>query len=183
MKTKKTFIVLGCPRSGTSMIAGLLRILGIDMGDKIKPDKHEDLDILWKDIEEVRERIRDYNSRKEVWGFKDPNFADKIFHLRDEFINPQYLVIFRDAAKAIESDIRRNPNMRRATAEKRNNRHIFKINTLIDELEDNYVIFNYEDFIKNPIDNIKRLMKFIGTNEKELKTCETFIKHRDYTAI
>ena len=45
---KKTFIVLGCPRSGTSMMAGLLRIIGIDMGDNIKEDKHEDKDILWK---------------------------------------------------------------------------------------------------------------------------------------
>ena len=34
----RTFIVLGCPRSGTSLVAGVLHHSGIDMGDRLAPE-------------------------------------------------------------------------------------------------------------------------------------------------
>ena len=49
----KTFIVIGCPRSGTSLLAGLLYHLGVNMGDNLREADRfnprgyfEDLEIL-----------------------------------------------------------------------------------------------------------------------------------------
>ena len=41
-----TICVLGTPRSGTSMIAGLLRIMGVDMGNHVWSGNNEDLEFL-----------------------------------------------------------------------------------------------------------------------------------------
>jgi len=53
----KCVVVLGCHRSGTSMVAGMLHALGVNMGERFRePDQHnsggywEDLD--WRDLDQ-----------------------------------------------------------------------------------------------------------------------------------
>jgi len=43
---KRTFCVLGSPRGGTSMASGLLRMLGVSMGENLDPDNNEDQDFI-----------------------------------------------------------------------------------------------------------------------------------------
>lgn len=52
-KARKTVMVLGCPRSGTSLLSGLLSKLGVNMGNNLRrPDKYnpegyfEDIELL-----------------------------------------------------------------------------------------------------------------------------------------
>lgn len=73
---KKTVVVLGSPRSGTSMTAGILSLIGVDMGKVRKPDPQnprgyfEDLDFLslCKDIIKDADRESD--------GFHLPKLDD-----------------------------------------------------------------------------------------------------------
>ncbi len=120
MKCKKTIVVLGCPRSGTSMIAGMLRHLGIYMGERIKADKHEDIDILWQPVDKVIKVIHKRNKERTVWGWKDPNCAKYIDHVLPIIVNPQFIYIVRNEQDAIESELRRNRTTNRPGVKRRN---------------------------------------------------------------
>jgi hypothetical protein len=53
LEPEKTLVVLGSPRGGTSMLAGLLRELGVHMGDRIDRHNHEDQAFLSEDLEQL----------------------------------------------------------------------------------------------------------------------------------
>jgi hypothetical protein len=99
-KSPKTYVVLGCPGSGTSFLAKALHDQGVDMGTT-NMEFYENLDFVKLNQEimggvtgRIKEVINKY--KKQFWGFKDPQSAftiDKILpHLEDDV----YLVcIFR----------------------------------------------------------------------------------------
>lgn len=71
-----TFVVFGVPRSGTSVIAGVLHHLGVFMGDEAHPPVYEDQTIIaamqrgsWRRLEEI---IKGYDRDHAKWGFKRP---------------------------------------------------------------------------------------------------------------
>ncbi len=90
--------MLGVPRGGTSMIAGLLRLIGIPMGERIDVASNEDLDFPEARASgpALSELIRRRNEQFEVWGWKDPlsytYFEQVLTYLR----NPHIIAIFRD---------------------------------------------------------------------------------------
>lgn len=92
---QKTFIVLGVSRSGTSMVAGILREIGIFMGDVVA-NNHEDPLFLSDDVEQLKRLILDRNECHDIWGWKAPK---SIFHMNAllPFIrNPHFLILSRD---------------------------------------------------------------------------------------
>ncbi len=104
---RRTAVVLGLYRGGTSMVAGVLRSLGVFMGDRIDPrNNHEDLDFQGAGAEKIRECIAKRNIAHDVWGWKDPgslfSFADWRAHVR----NPYFLFVFRDGLAAAQTEIR-----------------------------------------------------------------------------
>lgn len=97
--TEKTFVVLGCSFSGTSMTAGLMRKMGIFMGERFNDSgNHEDLDFQLKGIQDVREAIQKRNKVHLVWGWKDPYTIDHIDAVIDLLVNPHFIIVFRDVA-------------------------------------------------------------------------------------
>lgn len=95
---QKTFVVLGAFRGGTSVVAGLLRIFGIFMGERIAPllGNNEDLDLQTNDIEKVKRIIRDRNEKYDVWGWKYPDSKEYIEKIIGEIRNPKLIIVFRD---------------------------------------------------------------------------------------
>lgn len=87
------------------MVAGLLRILGVNMGDNIDPTNHEDLDLQHRHPIHMRELIREKNERYDEWGWKDPLVVDHIEDLFDlcDIRYPVVFVVFRDIVATAES--------------------------------------------------------------------------------
>jgi len=85
----RTIIVLGVPRSGTSLIAGALYHLGVFMGDRCTPPVFEDLrlseSIANRHFSSINNTIQDYNNRFSVWGFKRATLLDDIARLKTDF--------------------------------------------------------------------------------------------------
>jgi hypothetical protein len=106
---QKTIVILGVERGGTSMVAGMIRALGVDLGERAGRN-HEDPKFLTDDQDKLSAQINDYNSRKSVWGFKVPkaslmlDFYDK--HLR----NPHYVLVFRNVEATVDSWCSRGTN-------------------------------------------------------------------------
>ncbi len=97
----KTVIVLGVPRGGTSMVAGVLTKLGVFMGtkDKLEPFyENTELGLCRKakDKTKTRKTIATYNDKYAIWGMKILPKSWFFWFSRDYFRHPVYVVVFRD---------------------------------------------------------------------------------------
>ena len=110
-RTKKTFVVLGCPRGGTSLIAGSLQRAGVYMGE-VKTSQYEDPEFKIKPkvkhqaLERLGPVIRRRNRTHAYWGWKVPNniyYIEKIRHL---LIRPVYIFVYRDPEAIARSSAR-----------------------------------------------------------------------------
>lgn len=99
----RTFIVTGTQRSGTSMIAAILRQLGVFMGARLNENVVEDEDIAEvlarEDLDGLRAIIRGRDETQGTWGFKlpmlDRDLGANAFAM---FRDPHVILIFRDPA-------------------------------------------------------------------------------------
>jgi len=180
--TEATYIVIGVPRSGTSMVAGILRILGIYMGENIKPGKHEDTDILWQQPPKIIKTIKHRNATQKVWGFKDPNCARYIGLIEPYLINPRYIYIKRSLPKTVESDLRRGQKSRRH-ATRRNTAYKSVYDTI--EQKRTCLSLEYDIVVACPTETVDLISQFCGntaTKEQRSRAVE-FIQPGDYRDI
>lgn len=120
-----TIVVLGAARGGTSMVAGLLRLLNLPMGAQVNSANNEDEAFLthggdaliFSDADRRAEReryargarqiIETRNSEHARWGWKDPMAIRYLSDLTKALRNPRLILISRDPSAVIgrrESD-------------------------------------------------------------------------------
>lgn len=129
---EKTVIVLGTFRGGTSMVAQLLRELGVFMGEEFAPPDHEydnvedwefqevlhREDLLIKEnittadfsayeIRALRELIAKRNSQHALWGWKYPGTVIWCLHasLAANLRNPHFMTVFRDPLAVFQHEV------------------------------------------------------------------------------
>jgi hypothetical protein len=97
---QKTIIVVGIPRSGTSMVASAMECLGVFMGQYIDKAVFEDIAIAHAlesgDVAKLQSLIENRNRSHNVWGFKRPaafNIMESFVHY---FRNPCFIITYRD---------------------------------------------------------------------------------------
>jgi len=112
-KEPKTVVVMGAARGGTSMVAGLVRMLGIPMGGRIDPPTNEDLDFIegkeplsavpnpkhpehTRVLERLLGLVNTRNQEYRDWGWKDPLAFVYVAPLLSQLRNPHFVVVFRD---------------------------------------------------------------------------------------
>ncbi|MEM1342980.1 MAG: hypothetical protein AAGI34_00205 [Pseudomonadota bacterium] len=96
MGQKKTFIVMGVSRGGTSLVAGCLSLMGVNIGDNVDEFSHEDRDFHGKSVEAIRGLIELKSTQRDVWGWKYPHTHDFYFKIADTIVNPHLIFVFRD---------------------------------------------------------------------------------------
>lgn len=132
-----TVVVCGTEFSGSSLVAGSLRILGIPMGYEFYPeDTHQDVNFAKVEFDRsLLTAISTRNSSHFVWGFKWLALAgwlDQVFHaLR----NPVFIYCHRDLSSSLT---RTNPKYSHAGVVEFAN-HIKEANYLADLLASSYV--------------------------------------------
>ena len=110
-RTRRTFVVLGCPRGGTSLLAGALSAAGVYMGH-YQTLQYEDpaFKIPPHQACEARERltrtILSRNLTRRYWGWKFPNAIYYIERVLPLLINPCFLFVYRDAHEIARSSAR-----------------------------------------------------------------------------
>lgn len=111
-QTRRTFVVLGCPRGGTSLVAGALHTAGVYMGNLGNYYQYEDRDfkIPPKQADQALETlapiIRRRNRKYPYWGWKLPNNIYYIEQVRHLLVEPCYLFIYRDPLRIAQSSAR-----------------------------------------------------------------------------
>jgi len=139
------FCVLGSHGGGTSLVAGMLHALGIDMhynpNAKVRNYlNYEDSNWMrinaqilrdsggnWHDIPAkikplspkfgavIVSLVALYEAEQKLWGFKDPRTALTIGLLHSLLPNPQYIYIERDVEGVVQSMLSRGPSKRDET--------------------------------------------------------------------
>ena len=97
---RRTLVVLGVARSGTSLVAGALHHLGVFMGEKAPAPVYEDMPlgaaVEAGDLGAARDLLRRYDQAHDLWGWKRPGALHHLQAVHGLLRNPRYVVIFRD---------------------------------------------------------------------------------------
>jgi hypothetical protein len=95
-----TVIVVGLPRSGTSMVASVLKTLGVFIGKQVDNavfEDHEFAAALEPDkADRLPALIAARNAQHHIWGFKRPEAYKQLPKLCAACRNPRVIVTFRD---------------------------------------------------------------------------------------
>lgn len=103
--------VLGCPRGGTTVVTGILQLLGVDMGAPLSDDHTlEDLTLRQRQPKIIAELCWTRGDRT-AWGWKDPTLIDRwhLLALLLSGLDVRPVVVMRDP-HAIATTEQREPS-------------------------------------------------------------------------
>jgi hypothetical protein len=108
----RTVAVFGPGRSGTSVIAGCLRALGICMGAEAHLYKHEWSPLVRRgdgklDVPSTRQNIQQMNENHPRWGWKFPSDVFHVEEITGLLRHPGFIVVTRDLTEIALSSLAR----------------------------------------------------------------------------
>ena len=192
-----TVCVLGAPRGGTSAVAGIVRNLGIPMGQDIDDASNEDLEFRShagdrsifgsgrvdgrgrQFLTSVGEIIDARNRSNRIWGWKDPISAEYISDVHQKLRNPHFVIVFRDIAAI---------SQREAAAENESGGGRFLAYSLnaqslygrairfISETGYPDIAVSYERFLRYPSEGSQSIAKFLGFSGKDVADAGEFAR-------
>jgi hypothetical protein len=104
---QRTVVVLGGYRGGTSMVAGLLRLMGLFMGFRLGQRNNEDLDFQGAPPERIIELAEERGRMFDLWGWKCPGSIYSMDRIAGHLRNPRFIVIFRDVMAIAQNEMAR----------------------------------------------------------------------------
>lgn len=173
--SKQTIILFGNPRGGTTMIANVVRSMGVFLGDDL-PVNLEDSDFNWdvlrrqnpalsktEKLASIRKSIGQRNSRYDIWGWKYPRIDAYFNDIESDLVNPMLICVFRDVvASTWRNVVRRNEPplnlLRRALEEQANNLNLVEKSGLP------ALLISYEQAIADPFGLATSLSQFMSFN-------------------
>ncbi|HEX2176832.1 MAG TPA: hypothetical protein VHG70_13070 [Nocardioidaceae bacterium] len=113
-EAQRTYVILGTRRGGTSMIAGVARALGLDLGELGNRKNNEDPRFQNRPVEKMRDSISQRNDEADVWGWKFPAAGNYLPDVWASLRNPYFLIVYRDPiASALSQSRFDRPRARR----------------------------------------------------------------------
>jgi len=206
MSDKKTVVVMGQRRSGTSMLAGVLYNLGVYMGEdpersseKNEVGFYEDQEVVElsrkvmnfvveggskAEVEkefgsEINKLFRKRDKEHGIWGFKDVNQVQTHFIFRKKIKNPKYFVVFRNPLDtALSMSNWHGINLLESLASVNDNNSMIHQYMLTTLAGDPVVAVSYEKMLTEPEETVKTIMDFleIKPTEEQIKNAVEHIK-------
>lgn len=188
---KKSIVVLGIPRGGTSMIASGLQSLGVFIGDAPGKGNLEDIHFrkVWnsKDENEIHREIKNFNQKHEQWAVKVPSMWQELDRVPTFFQNSSYIFVARDPmAIAMRSiAIGRSAAHNMPAIVTRICGAYTKIASFIEEQKRPSLFISYDKANANPQNFVESLALFCGAEDNTLKKnalSKIESDHKDYLA-
>jgi len=173
--TAKTVVIVGSQRGGTSMVAGTVREMGINLGPRLGLN-HEDPQFLRQDVDYIRSMIRERNASLDTWGWKMPHTIDYIDQIEADLRNPHLIVVWRNPlAVAVSQTNRSDADIHTGLAFSAN--RISAMVEKIQSLQSPILLVNYDQAIKDKEGFIDSVAKFVGVDvsEEMRQNCLGFI--------
>lgn len=92
---QRTYVTFGVERGGTSLVAGVLRALGLYLGE-IPEGNNEDKAFHHKALGQMKATIARRNEENDVWGWKYPTAGAYLPVLSRSIRNAYYVIVYRD---------------------------------------------------------------------------------------
>lgn len=160
----RTFIVTGLQRSGTSLIAAMLRCAGLFIGSEINSAVNEDEEIARvlaaRDFDALRLVVERRNAAHPRWGFKCPMLCDALGPRQiGLFDRPRLIVTFRDpVAVAVRTSLSEYqpawPALQGAISQQA------ALAGFLGEIQCPSLLLSYEKTLAFPHDSIDALLRF-----------------------
>lgn len=178
-RTRRTFVVLGCPRGGTSLLAGTLNAAGVYMG-RFRTLQYEDPEfkIPPPKASEALERLAPVIHRRNVsrryWGWKVPNNIYYIQRIQHLLIDPHFLFVYRDPLEIARSSANHDG---RDWEEQRVRligiavKHTEKVRSFQESLQSTHHVFHLEAIHADPpafVDRMIHLLEPLRPNRERL---------------
>ena len=179
---KKTLILFGMPRGGTTMIANVVRSMGVYLGEEL-PVNLEDGDFNWDilgrknpewtrehKIASIRQAIESRNQKFDTWGWKYPRIDLYLKDICSQVVNPMFVCVFRDVVASTWRGV-----VRRGRPAAGAIRYALELQAnqlaLLEEAGAPALLVSYEKAIDDPLQLAVSLNQFMGLgfSRKELK--------------
>ena len=160
----RTFIVTGQQRSGTSLVASVLRQVGIFIGAEINDHVQEDEALARGPLGRDRDRLRDIIGERDAnfgtWGFKFPMLCDVLAPADlGLFSNPHVIVPMRDPiAVAVRQSLSEYHKPMAALGDAA--RALAAIVEFVGRLDCPVLLLSYEKSLMFPADFIDAIVRF-----------------------
>lgn len=161
----KTIVVLGVERGGTSMAAGIIRALSVDMGQRAGLN-HEDPRFITEDEGKLEKLIKQRNKEANIWGFKMPKAVNKLDFFEKHLRNPYFIVIHRNLAAVADSWSQRGAGQYLDVIDRALNYHHFIIEHLRVSTRP-ALILNYERSVTAKYETVQEIAGFLGLHVDE----------------
>lgn len=161
---RRTIVILGTERGGTSAIAGTVRALGVDLGADLGGN-NEDKAISNSPPRKLEAYVKQRNAQNDIWGWKFPRAAKLPPVLFEMMRNPFYIVVTRDPVRvALSREKWDGPRRRhRAVAALNDAIHSIQYASTLALGQSRPTLFvSYEMFCEHRADGINEIADFIG---------------------
>ncbi|HVT26455.1 MAG TPA: hypothetical protein VHE81_00410 [Lacipirellulaceae bacterium] len=170
-KPKRTIVVLGAPRGGTSMVSATLRKLGVMMGDRLG-HQHEDPAFRREvPLEEKLATVQKRNAEHDVWGWKLPGAVYYIRDLLPHLQNPHFVAVFRNPLSVSRSSADRSGDEVNDNAIKLLQVALNATQKVVDvlkEIDAPAALVSFESVIQQPEAFARQLAAFVGVSDETL---------------
>lgn len=146
-----TIVVLGPPRSGTSMVSGILRLLGIYMGDCNVSNNEDPRFKKTQGTVKIRSLIADNNQVFPVWGWKEPSTHTYYDGIADLVRAPFFIVVCRNILGSVSSKLKHTGVGDVAQLTRSYAAHYVKIGKLVHTTKAPCLYVNYDTALIDPI--------------------------------
>ena len=166
MADQKTFIVTGHAKGGTSMVAGVLQILGIQMNENPNGDPNTMEDKIGRLLgrpDQLKQEIDRKNRAFDLWGFKWPKYIDVLNRYHGSFRNPHYVFVFRDPVANTD----RSPNRRMDVVLQSHQAMVDFYGGYGGEVP--ILLVSYEKALLDPMTFVDRVIDFVGPGADQSK--------------
>lgn len=175
----RTYIVFGTARGGTTMVAGVMRGFGLDMGPQIEPRNQESAPFMHEiPTEQMRESLREYNEQHQIWGWKNPYAIDYLPEIWSEIRNPHLICVMRDAV-ANGQGLHRWEDFGATRAVREVLQRQTRNMDMISERDCPSLMISYEKAISEPDFFVEELGQWLGI---EVKKARSRFNFRDFMA-
>lgn len=155
----KTIVIIGAQRGGTSMVAGVARELGVNLGRNLG-NNHEDPEFITEDLYEIRRVVARRNADNDVWGWKMPHSSLYIAGLLPEIRDPFVIVVFRNLMAVVESHMKRS-GADFATAFEVAAEREAQVAATVPAIKCPLMVVNYDKAIRKPDTLVDQLCAFL----------------------
>lgn len=158
-----TFVVIGVERGGTSAVSGVIRALGVDMGER-SGRNHEDPKFLNGSWDGISRYINEKNSKNTSWGFKLPRASLDLDFYADKLLNPIFIFASRNIQATVDSWVQRGADDSQGVVDHALT-YYSKVFDFARRRKPPFLIVNYERLCADPHETVLEMIDFIGARE------------------